>query len=70
MLEDAERDSEFDTVSPNPDGVPALLARKQIQTVTFEGWTRIDAAEIAAGERRGKPREKFTTLAQLLAATN
>jgi ferredoxin/flavodoxin---NADP+ reductase len=70
MLEDAERDSGFDTVSPDPDGVPALLTRKQIQTVTFEGWTRIDAAEIAAGEQRGKPREKFTTLAQLLAATD
>jgi ferredoxin/flavodoxin---NADP+ reductase len=70
MLEDAERDSVFDTLSPDPDGVPALLARKQIQTVTFEGWTRIDAAEMAAGEQRGKPREKLTTRAQLLDATN
>ena len=70
MLEDAERDSVFDTLSPDPDGVLALLARKQIQTVTFEGWTRIDAAEMAAGEQRGKPREKLTTRAQLLDATN
>jgi hypothetical protein len=60
----------LDTLTPDPDGVPALLARKQIQTVTFEGWRRIDAVEMAAGEERGKPREKLTTRAQLLAATN
>jgi hypothetical protein len=46
-----------------------LLARKQIQTVTFQDWVRIDTAEIASGKERGKPREKLTTLAELLAAT-
>ena len=55
MLADAEADSLLDTLTPDPDGVPALLARKQIQTVTFEGWRRIDAVEMAAGEERGNP---------------
>jgi ferredoxin/flavodoxin---NADP+ reductase len=69
MLADAERDFVVDTLSPNPDGVLALLARKQIQAVTFQDWVRIDTAEIASGKQRGKPREKLTTLAELLAAT-
>jgi ferredoxin--NADP+ reductase len=70
LLADAERDSMLDALSPNPDGVPAVLARKRIQTVTFEEWAQIDTIEIATGKQRGKPREKFTTLAELLAAVN
>ena len=70
MLADAECDPVLDTLSPDPDGAPALLARKQIPTVTFEGWARIDKLEVAAGRERGKPREKFTTRAELLAAAS
>jgi ferredoxin/flavodoxin---NADP+ reductase len=69
MLADAVSDFVVDTLVPNPDGVLPLLARKQIQTVTFQDWVRIDTAEIASGKERGKPREKLTTLAELLAAT-
>jgi ferredoxin/flavodoxin---NADP+ reductase len=68
MLADAECGSVFDPLSANPDGVPPLLARKHIQPVTFEAWTRIDSIEMASGQQRGKPREKLTTLAELLAA--
>jgi ferredoxin/flavodoxin---NADP+ reductase len=68
MLADAEGGSRGDTVSSNPDGVLALLARKHIRTVTFEEWARIDTIERASGERRGKPREKFTTVAELMTA--
>ena len=67
MLADA--DSGFDTLSPNPDGVLALLARKHVQTVTFEDWRRIDTVETSSGQQRGKPREKLTTRAELLAAS-
>ena len=70
MLADAEGGSRCDTVSSNPDGVLALLARKHIRTVTFEEWARIDTIERASGERRGKPREKFTTVAELMTATD
>ena len=68
MLADAAGGAGFDTVSTDPDAVPALLARKRIRAVTFEAWRRIDDMELAVGRQRGKPREKFTTLADLLAA--
>jgi ferredoxin--NADP+ reductase len=62
-------DADAHATSPRPaDGADDLLARKGIQTVTFEGWTRIDAHEIARGLPLGKPRDKFTTRAELLAA--
>ncbi len=66
MLADAEGDAGSRSLSA--DGVPALLARKQVQAVTFEAWKRIDHLEVESGKRRGKPREKFTTREELLAA--
>jgi ferredoxin--NADP+ reductase len=69
MLADAESEPPETTVSGLED-IPALLARKHIRTVTFEGWKRIDELEVAAGRARGKPREKLTTRAELLAAAS
>jgi hypothetical protein len=31
-----------------------------------EDWLKIDAAEVASGEPEGKPREKFTRVAEML----
>jgi ferredoxin--NADP+ reductase len=66
MLADAQCDT--GTLSLGPDGAAALLARKQVQAVTFEAWRRIDRREVELGKQRGKPREKFVTRAELLAA--
>jgi ferredoxin--NADP+ reductase len=70
MLEDAIQYSIWEGLSSDPDAIPALLAQKQIRTVTFTDWKRIDQIEIAAGKKRGKPREKLTTIAELLAAVS
>jgi len=70
MLEDAARHTAGDGLSPDPDAIPALLAHKQVRAVTFPDWKRIDQIEIAAGKKRGKPREKLTTIAELLAAVS
>jgi ferredoxin/flavodoxin---NADP+ reductase len=68
MLADAAGDSGPAALALPADAVPALLAQKQIQAVSFEAWSRIDHLEVACGQQRGKPREKFTTRAELLAA--
>ncbi len=52
---------------PSSDAVRKLLAGRDVRVVSFADWQKIDAAEIAAGERVGKPREKFTTIAEMLA---
>jgi len=36
--------------------------------VSWEGWEAIDAAEKAAGEPQGRPRVKFTSVAEMLEA--
>ena len=44
-----------------------LVARRQPNTVYSEGWQAIDAAEIARGVRDGRPRDKFTDVAEMVA---
>ena len=48
-------------------GLDRLLAERKVEIVTFRDWQRIEAAE-AARARAGSPREKFTAIAEMLAA--
>ena len=48
-------------------GLDALLAERGVDVVRFRDWRAIDAAEIARA-RPGSPREKFTSIAAMLAA--
>jgi ferredoxin--NADP+ reductase len=48
-------------------GLDALLASRNVDVVTFRDWQKIDAAEIA-GARSDSPREKFTSVADMLDA--
>lgn len=50
------------------EGLRALLESRKVQVVTYQDWRAIDAAEISRGEPKGKPREKFTRVAEMLAA--
>ncbi|MDP8912209.1 MAG: pyridine nucleotide-disulfide oxidoreductase, partial [Pseudomonadota bacterium] len=50
-----------------PAGLDALLQTRGADAVTFSDWQRIEAAE-AARARAGSPREKFTTIGEMLAA--
>ena len=67
LLEDAASG-----LQPNPaataDAVDALLAERGVRVVEYAGWTAIDEAERAAGERSGRPRVKFCSWDDLLAA--
>ena len=52
---------------PATQALVELLARRGVRAVSFEDWRRIDAAETARGASRGKPREKFSTVEEMLA---
>ena len=58
---------------PVPRGnVAGLLNRimaRGVRRVDFAQWQRIDRAEIARGQMLGKPREKFTTVDDMLRVT-
>ena len=51
-----------------PDGLDKLVRARQPDVVDSAGWGAIDAAEIARGIDDGRPRNKFTDVADMLAA--
>jgi ferredoxin--NADP+ reductase len=48
------------------DVLVELLSRTGASVVTWQDWLKIDAAERARGREAGKPREKFTRVAEML----
>lgn len=58
------------TLDENPrvgaEGIPALLGSDGRRVVSYEDWIAIDHAEMSRGTASGKPREKFTSVEQML----
>ncbi len=52
---------------PGAERLEPLLAGRGVRVVSYADWQKIDAAEVRSGEARGKPREKFTRVAEMLA---
>lgn len=52
------------------DHLLELLTSKGIDYVTFDQWKKIDQIEKIAGQKIGKPREKFISFSDLLNAKN
>ncbi|HOE66247.1 MAG TPA: FAD-dependent oxidoreductase [Candidatus Hydrogenedentes bacterium] len=55
------------TPAHGEDAIRELLAARSVRVVSFAEWKKIDAVEIERGTLRGKPREKFTSVAEMLA---
>jgi ferredoxin/flavodoxin---NADP+ reductase len=55
-------------VVANPEALAKLVHTRQPDAVDSAGWRAIDAAEIARGSGDGRPRNKFTDVADMLAA--
>lgn len=48
------------------DAVMQLLKDRHVTVVTFSDWQRLDAEEQRRGQEAGKPREKFTSVSDML----
>jgi ferredoxin--NADP+ reductase len=68
MLEDLAAGTVGDVEAPSSDAVPAMLAERGVEYVTFDDWKKIDAAETERGAARGAPRVKFARVLELLRA--
>ena len=68
MLEDLA--GKTGTVLPEGEegAVPGMLRDKCVRFVDFEDWKRLDGFEIERGRKKGKIREKFTTIVEMLEA--
>ena len=51
------------------EAVGELLERRGVRVFDYQNWSMLDAAEISRGKPKGKPREKFTRIDEMLAAS-
>ena len=51
------------------DAIDKILQKKNIHSVNYDDWKNIDAKEIQRGEPKGKPREKYTYINEMLSVT-
>ena len=68
ILADAGSGAMLAPDSPDPAAAETMVRLRQPAVLSYEDWLRIDAAELAAGMAAGRPRVKFTTLDEMLAA--
>lgn len=68
LLEDLAEDRLPAPADTDPAAVLALVEQRNPDVVSYPGWEAIDAAEKAAGELLGRPRVKFTSVADMLGA--
>lgn len=54
--------------TPDSEALKAILAQRGVRAVSYADWLRIDAAEIERGQAKGKPREKFARIKEMLQA--
>ena len=52
---------------PGAEGIPALSGTDGRRVVSYDDWLAIDQAETSRGAPKGKPREKFTSVEEMLA---
>ena len=68
MLEDLQQGKVSNTIHASEDAISALLAEKGVRYVSFADWKYLDQIEVENGEKVGKPREKMTTVVEMLTA--
>ena len=47
-------------------GVQAILSQRGVRSISYSEWEKIDAAEVERGAAKGKPREKYTRVDEML----
>ena len=68
MVEDLANNQLLAPEDASVEGAAQLIAEVAPDFVDYQGWSRIDAKEVEAGEAQGRPRVKFTRVADMLEA--
>jgi ferredoxin--NADP+ reductase len=66
LFADVESQTLLSPENPDPVAVEDLLREKGIRYVSFDGWRKIDEAEVQKGEPHGRPRVKFVKVDEML----
>jgi ferredoxin--NADP+ reductase len=66
MLEDMAARRSLQPQQRDPESVSKLVAARRPEFFSFEDWKRLDELEVGRGESQGRPRVKFTSVAEML----
>jgi len=70
MLDDVEQGAVLQPIQPEWDCVEKLVRERQPRYCTFADWLKLDELELSRGKAAGRPRLKFTNVAEMLTALN
>ena len=68
MVSDIQDGVHWRPASPGARAAEALVLARQPMAVSYPDWEKLDALECSQGEALGRPRVKFTSIADMLAA--
>ncbi|HEX3033589.1 MAG TPA: FAD-dependent oxidoreductase [Thermodesulfobacteriota bacterium] len=68
MLEDVVNGAIFDPSHPEAASIENLIRERQPSFVSYSDWLNLDKQELARGEAEGRPRVKYTSIAEILEA--
>jgi len=68
MLEDLQSTEIKDPINGGLGAVPDLLRARGVRFVSFDDWKYLNEMEVQAGKKVGKPREKMTTVTEMISA--
>jgi len=68
MREDLEQGRLLSPDHPEPGAVEALIRERQPYVFSYADWRRLNEMEVARGRAAGRPRVKFTSVEEMLAA--
>jgi ferredoxin--NADP+ reductase len=68
LVEDAAAGGLLRPEAPDPVAFEALVRSRQPALVTFGDWQRLDKLEVERGAPHGRPRRKFCTVEEMIAA--
>lgn len=68
IIEDAVRGAILSPPDPEASRIENLVRERQPNYVTYRDWLKIDEREMARGRAEGRPRVKFTSIPDILAA--
>lgn len=69
MLEDMRSGRTIAPEMPDRDAAETFIREKQPKCFSYPDWLKLDALEVKNGEAIGRPRLKFTSIEDMLAAT-
>ena len=67
MVEDMKAGKLLEPSAPDTAAAAEMVAERQRDIISYTDWGKLDSAELANGEAEGRPRVKFTKIADMLA---